>query len=222
MKLVIGNRNYSSWSLRPWLLLTHAGIPFEEQVIPLDRPDTAPAIARVSGAGRVPVLVDGDLTVWDSLAICEYVAERHPEKALWPRDASARAVARSAAAEMHSGFQALRTHCPMDFRASYAPSALPAEVEADVRRITALWTECRSRFGAAGPFLFGAFSVADAFYAPVVSRFRTYAIPVSGVAAGWAEAIWALPAMQRWLEGARAETMTMDRYAPVAARHRKE
>lgn len=212
MKLLIGNKNYSSWSLRPWLAMTHAGIPFEEQVIPLDQAGTASEIGKVSAAGRVPVLVDGSLTVWDSLAICEYLAERFPEKALWPRDAAARAVARSAAAEMHSGFQALRTHCPMKFRVSLPAAPLPPEVQADVRRITALWEECRGRFGAGGPFLFGVFSIADAYYAPVVSRFRTYAIPVSGAAAAWAEAMWNLPAMQRWLEGARAETWSMARY----------
>jgi len=212
MKLLIGNKNYSSWSLRPWLAMTQAGIHFEEAVIPLDQPGTASEISRFSGAGRVPVLVDGSLTVWDSLAICEYLAERFPEKALWPRDAAARAVARSAAAEMHSGFQALRNHCPMKFRVVLQPAPLPAEVQADVRRITALWEECRARFGAGGPFLFGAFSIADAYYAPVVSRFRTYAIPVSGAAAAWVETMWSLPAMQRWLEGARAETWSMARY----------
>jgi len=212
VKLYIGNKNYSSWSLRPWLLLTQAGIPFEERVIPLDQPDSAARIGSVSAAGRVPVLVDGSLTVWDSLAICEYLAERFPEKGLWPRDAAARAVARSAAAEMHSGFQALRNGCPMKFKESFPAAPLAPEVQADVRRITALWEECRGRFGAGGPFLFGSFSVADAFYAPVVSRLRTYAIPVSGAAAAWAEALWQLPSVQRWLEGARAETWSMARY----------
>jgi len=212
VKLHIGNKNYSSWSLRPWLLLTQAGIPFEERVIPLDQPDSAARIGSVSGAGRVPVLVDGSLTVWDSLAICEYLAERFPEKGLWPRDAAARAVARSAAAEMHSGFQALRSACPMKFKESFPAAPLAPEVQADVRRITALWEECRGRFGAGGPFLFGGFSVADAFYAPVVSRFRTYAIPVAGAAGAWADAMWKLPSVQRWLEGARAETYSMARY----------
>jgi len=213
MKLFIGNKNYSSWSLRPWLLLTQAGIPFEEEVIPLDQPDSTARIGSLSGAGRVPVLVDGGLTVWDSLAICEYLAERFPEKGLWPRDPAARAVARSAAAEMHSGFTALRSQCPMKFRETLPAAALSPEVQADVRRITALWEECRGRFGAGGPFLFGTFSVADAYYAPVVSRFRTYAIPVAGAAGAWADALWKLPSVQRWLEGARAETFTMARYA---------
>lgn len=212
MKLVIGNKNYSSWSLRPWLVLAHAGIAFEEEVIPLDQPGTAAALRKASGAGRVPVLVDGALTVWDSLAICEYLAERFPEKALWPRDVAARAVARSAAAEMHAGFQALRNHCPMKFRSSLAAAPLPPEVQADVGRIVELWEECRGRFGKGGPFLFGAFSIADAFYAPVVSRLRTYAIPVSGAAAAWCDEMWRLPAMQRWLAGAQAETFTMSRY----------
>lgn len=218
MKLFIGNKNYSSWSLRPWLAMTEAGIAFEEQLIPLDQPTSAAEIARISGAGRVPVLVDGPLTVWDSLAICEYLAERFPEKALWPRDPALRAVARSVVAEMHSGFTALRSHCPMDVRAAYAAAPLPAEVQADVRRITALWEECRDRSGAGGPFLFGAFSVADAFYAPVVSRFHTYAVPLTGAARAYADAVWSLPSMRRWIEGARAETLTMARYAAVQAR----
>lgn len=213
MKLFIGNKNYSSWSLRPWLLLTQAGIPFEEEVVPLDQPDSAARLGSLSGAGRVPVLVDGPLTVWDSLAICEYLAERFPEKGLWPRDPAARAVARSTVAEMHSGFTALRSQCPMKFRETLPAGTLSPEVQADVRRITALWEECRGRFGKGGPFLFGAFSVADAYYAPVVSRFRTYAIPVAGAAGQWAEAMWQLPAVQRWLEAARAETFTMARYA---------
>lgn len=211
MKLHIGNKSYSSWSLRPWLVLAQAGIPFEEQVIPLDQPTSTADIAAVSGAGRVPVLVDGGLTVWDSLAICEYLAERFPEKALWPREASARAVARSACAEMHSGFTALRTSCPFKIRETIACAPSP-EVQSDVRRITALWEECRGRFGAGGPFLFGAFSIADAYYAPVVSRFRTYGMPLAGAAAAWADAVWSLPAFERWRQGAAAETFSMARY----------
>ncbi len=211
MKLHIGNKSYSSWSLRPWLLLTHAGIPFEERVIPLDQSSSAADIAAVSGAGRVPVLVDGSLTVWDSLAICEYLAERFPEKALWPRDAAARAVARAVSAEMHSGFTALRSACPFKVRETiaYAPSP---EVQADVRRITAVWEDCRQRFGGGGPFLFGGFSIADAYYAPVVSRFRTYGMALSGASAAWADAVWSLPAYERWRQGAAAETWSMARY----------
>jgi glutathione S-transferase len=212
MKLVIGNRNFSSWSLRPWLVMEAFGLPREEEVVPLDQPDTAARIAAISGAGRVPVLLDGALAVWDSLAICEYLAERFPEKGLWPRDPAARAVARSACAEMHSGFQALREACPMKFKETFPPRPLPPEVQANVDRIAALWEDCRRRFGQGGPFLFGAFSVADAFYGPVVSRFRTYGIPLGGAAAAYAEAMWKHPAMQKWLAAAQAETFQMKRY----------
>lgn len=215
MKIVLGNKNFSSWSLRPWLVLAQADIPHEEVVIPLDQPTTAAAIARYSPAGRVPVLVDGDLTVWDSLAICEYLAERFPEKRLWPADRAARAVARSVSAEMHSGFTELRTHCPMKFKEAFPPRPLAREVQADVDRIVAIWEDCRRRFGAGGPFLFGAFSIADAMFAPVVSRFQTYGVKPGGAASAWAEMMWALPAMQRWGAAARAETFTMARYQPA-------
>jgi glutathione S-transferase len=211
VKLHIGNKSYSSWSLRPWLAMAQAGIPFEERVIPLDQPGTAADIAAVSGAGRVPVLEDGGLTVWDSLAICEYLAERLPEKRLWPGEAAARAVARSVVAEMHSGFTAIRTACPFKVRETIAFAPTP-EVQADVRRLTAIWEDCRRRFGAGGPFLFGAFTIADAYYAPVVSRFRTYGLPLAGAAATWADAVWSLPAYERWRQGAAAETWSMARY----------
>lgn len=212
LRLVIGNKNYSSWSLRPWLALRHAGIPFEEETIALDQPDTAERLLRVSPSRRVPVLKDGDLVVWDSLAICEYAAERFPEKRLWPEDPRVRAVARSACAEMHSGFQALRERLPVNVRASRFDVARTPGVEADVARLVQLWTDCRERFGAAGPFLFGPFSVADAFFAPVVTRFRTYGVPLEGEAAGWADRVWSLPAMQEWVAGARAERETVARY----------
>ena len=212
MKLFIGNKNYSSWSMRPWVVLEHFGIPFEEEVIPLDQPGSAAAIARVSPSGRVPALQYGDVEIWDSLAICEYLAEKFPGKGLWPAGPAARAVARSVCAEMHSGFTSLRTACPMKFRETLPPGPRSAEVEADIQRIVALWQDCRRRFGQDGPFLFGPFTIADAFYAPVVSRFRTYGVPLSGVAAQYAEAVWSLPAVQRWSEGARAETYRMTRY----------
>jgi glutathione S-transferase len=212
VKIVIGNKNYSSWSLRPWLVLEHSGLPFEEQVIPLDQPDTAAEIARFSPAGRVPVLVDGDVTVWDSLAICEYLAEQHPEKALWPRDRAARAMARAVSAEMHSGFTGLRSHWPLKLKESFPARPPPQEAQGDIDRILAIWNDCRRRFGRAGPFLFGAFSIADAMYAPVVSRFRTYGLKPGGDAGAWADMMWALPAMQKWAAGARAETYGMKRY----------
>lgn len=212
MKLSIGNKNYSSWSLRPWLVLEQFGIPFEEEVIPLDQPGSAAALARVNPAGRVPALEDGGLTVWDSLAICEYLAERFPEKGLWPADRAARATARSVCAEMHSGFTALRGACPMKFKERFPAQPLSKEVQADVARITALWEDCRRRFGSGGRFLFGAFSIADGFYAPVVSRLRTYAIPVSPIAQSYADALWELPSMKKWEAGAKAENFTMARY----------
>ena len=212
MKLVIGNRNYSSWSLRAWMAMEAFGIPREEEVVPLDQPESAARIAAFSAAGRVPVLLDGDLAVWDSLAICEYLAERFPERGLWPTDPAARAVARSACAEMHSGFQALREACPMKCKEVFDPKPLAPEVQANVARIVALWEECRRRFGQGGPFLFGAFSLADAFYAPVVSRFRTYGVKLPGPAEAYAQAMWAHPAMQKWLAAARAETFAMKRY----------
>ncbi len=215
MKIVLGNKNYSSWSMRPWLVLQHFGIPCEEQVVPLDQPTSAADIARFSPSGRVPALLDGELTVWDSLAICEYLADKFPGMALWPKDLSARAVARSVSAEMHSGFAALRNHCPFKLKETFEPKPLPPEVQADVDRIVALWSDCRRRYGQGGPFLFGAFSIADAMYAPVVSRFRTYGVKPGGEAGTWMDAVWALPEVQRWGEAARAESFHMKRYDPV-------
>lgn len=211
LKLIIGNKKYSSWSLRPWLALTHAGIQFEEQVIALDQPDTDANIRKYSPSGKVPCLIDGAVTVWDSLAIVEYVNEKHPEKQLWPKDASARAVARSVSAEMHSGFSALRNEHPMKIIESLPTAQRSPETVKDVQRIQQLWRECRQKFGAGGPFLFGAFSIADAFYAPVVSRFRTYGVPMEGAVKEYADAIWALPAMQKWVGGAQAETLRVPR-----------
>jgi len=212
LKIVLGNKNYSSWSLRPWLVLKHLGARFEEQVIPLDQPSTAEQIRKFSPSGRVPVLIDGDTVVWDSLSICEYLHERFPERNLWPKDAKARAMARSVSAEMHSGFPALRQHLPMKLRETFPPKALQPDVKADISRILQLWSDCRSRFGATGPFLFGAFTIADAMYTPVVSRFKTYAVPLEGSAAAYAETLWSLPSVQEWLAAARAETYPMARY----------
>ena len=212
LKIVLGNKNYSSWSLRPWLVLKHLGARFEEQVIPLDQPSTGEQIRKFSPSGRVPVLIDGDTVVWDSLSICEYLHERFPERNLWPKDAKARAMARSVSAEMHSGFPALRQHLPMKFRETFPPKALQPDVKADISRILQLWSDCRSRFGADGPFLFGAFTIADAMYTPVVSRFKTYAVSLEGSAAAYAETLWSLPSVQEWLAAARAETFPMARY----------
>jgi len=209
-RLVIGNKNTSSWSLRPWIAMTRAGLAFEEVAINLRAGDAKAQILAHSPSGKVPALHAGGLMIWDSLAILEYLAETHPTAALWPADRSARAIARSASAEMHSGFQALREHCPMDFLGRAPKDALPENVEKDVRRIIALWSDCRSRFGAAGPFLFGGFTAADAMYAPVVSRFRTYLRDLarygdSGAARAYVDAMLATPQMQSWERSARAQ-----------------
>ncbi|MGE5504213.1 MAG: glutathione S-transferase family protein [Actinomycetota bacterium] len=200
LTLVIGSRRYSSWSLRPWLLLKQAGAAFDQVEIALRQPDTKAEILKWSPSGKVPLLVAGPLKIWDSLAICEYVAEMFP--ALWPADPAARAVARAVAAEMHSGFQALRQACPMDVAAHTPMAEVPAEVAADVARINALWIDCRTRFGANGPFLFGDFSVADAMFAPVVTRYLTYDLPAEGAAAAYLRTIADLPAMKEWAAGA--------------------
>lgn len=205
MKLVIGNKNYSSWSLRPWLVLTQAGIPFEEIQLRLFTESFAREIAQYSNAGKVPVLVDGDKVVWDSLAIVEYLAERFPEHRLWPEDPVARAYARSICAEMHAGFAALRSQLPMNLSAMLPGKGWNVAVQRDVDRIVQLWAEARERFGAGGPFLFGDFTIADAFYAPVVCRFATYAVQLPEAAKRYADFILALPSLQRWIVAAREE-----------------
>ncbi|HJV60658.1 MAG TPA: glutathione S-transferase family protein [Albitalea sp.] len=211
MQLYIGNKNYSSWSLRPWLLMTHAGIPFEEIKLRLSVEADSPfkkALAAITPAGRVPVLVDEGFAVWDTLAIAEYLAEKYPAKALWPAQPLARARARSLCAEMHSGFAALRTHCPMVIDASlpeigHKLMAEQPEVAKDLERIVGMWQQQFDEHG--GPFLFGAFSIADAYYAPVCARLKTYGLPVPPRVAAYVERIHALPAMQSWVKDACAE-----------------
>jgi glutathione S-transferase len=203
--LVIANKLYSSWSLRPWIMLQQAGIAFDEIVIPLDEPDTRQRILAHSPAGRVPVLIDGDITIWDSLAILEYAAERWPAAKIWPQETAARALARSISAEMHSGFQALRKACPMNLGRKFGPRDRGADVAADCERIQAIWRDTRNRFGAGGPFLFGAFSGADAMYAPVVTRLDTYSIPVDAVSRSYMDAVLALPSFTAWREAALQE-----------------
>lgn len=207
MKLVIGNKNYSSWSLRPWLAMKMAGVEFIEERICLDQADTKARILAVSAAGRVPVLIDDGLTVWDSLAICEYVNETYAGGKLWPAGRVERARARSVVAEMHSGFTAVRGSMSMNIRARLPEKGAAAlgrpEVAADVERITDLWTECLEHSG--GPFLFGEFSIADAFYAPVVTRFRTYGVPLSGLLSAYSERVFALGPMAEWVAAAQAE-----------------
>jgi glutathione S-transferase len=187
------------------------GLPFDTVTIPLDQPDTAARIGEYSSAGRVPILRHGDLTVWDSLAICEYAAELAPEARLWPEDMVARAVARSVSAEMHSGFAALRAALPMNIRADRPGVAITGEVRADIERIGAIWRDCRRRFGAGRPFLFGDFSIADAMFAPVAWRFRTYHVVTDGVSQDYIEAICAFPAMREWFEAAAAEEWILER-----------
>lgn len=208
MKLVIGNKNYSSWSLRPWLLMRQAGIEFEEVQVRLFTGNFAAEIARYSPAGKVPVLIDGEVTVWDSLAIAEYLAERFPEKALWPADRGQRAVARAVCAEMHSGFGNLRNQLPMNVTAVLPGCGWNVAVQRDVDRIAAIWDGLRAQHGAGGPFLFGEFTAADAFFAPVVSRFATYGIHLpdeAQEAKAYADFMLALPSMQEWIVAAREE-----------------
>src|SRR5512140_664931 len=206
LKIVIGNKKYSSWSLRPWLALQMTSAPFEETVVALDMPDTDANIRKFSPSGRVPALLDDNLTVWDSLAICEYLHEKFPNKHLWPRDVSQRAHARSISAEMHSGFMNLRNDCSMKIVQQYPYKKLRAETQKDVDRIVSIFAECLRRSG--GPFLFGARPcIADAFYAPVVSRFRTYSIPLPDVAAAYCNTIWDWPPLKAWVVDAQNETL---------------
>ncbi len=213
--IVLGNKRYSSWSLRPWLALKHTGVDFDEVVIPLYVDGAKEQILKHSPAGKVPILKHGDITVWESLAICDYLAERFPAARLWPEDPAARALARSVAAEMHGGFQALRQNLPMDLSRKVDDPARRAPARADIDRVSALWRDCRRRFGAAGangagPFLFGGFSVADAMYAPVVGRFRSYSVALDPICAAYAEAITALPAMREWAAAGAAEPWVID------------
>jgi glutathione S-transferase len=202
--LVIANKLYSSWSLRPWLLMRQLGVAFDEVVIPLDMPNTKAEIARHTPAGRVPVLVDGDVNVWESIAIMEYVGERFGA-AVWPKDVKARAMARAVAAEMHAGFQALRSACPMNLGKKYPQKDRGADVAANVARFEAIVREARGRFGQSDPFLFGAFSAADAMFAPLVTRLDTYSIAVSAETRAYMDAVLSLPPFREWLAAALKE-----------------
>ncbi len=208
--LVIGNKAYSSWSLRPWLAMKHAGLAFDEMRIPLYQDGHLAKIQKYSPSGKVPILVDGGTTVWESLAICEYLAERHPDRQLWPADAAARAHGRAISAEMHAGFSALRGSMNMNVRRSFPGVGMHAGVAADIARIEALWNDSLKRYG--GPFLLGGFSVADAMYAPVATRFRTYAVALSGAAQRYADTLLALPAMREWYAAANVETEVLPQY----------
>jgi len=217
LTLVIGNKNYSSWSMRPWLAMRASGIAFDEVFIPLytDNKTDKDRILSFTRSGKVPALIDGDITVWDSLSIIEYLAERFPEAKLWPQDRAARAHARSISAEMHSSFLPLRNECGMNLHRMIGAVKLSADAKANVARIEQVWTECRERYGKLGPFLFGAFTAADAMYAPVVHRFRTYAIKTAPLAQAYMETMLALPAFVEWTEAGLAETLIIEKFEMV-------
>jgi len=217
LKLVIGNKNYSSWSMRPWLALRANNIAFDEVFIPLYTDDKADKdrILGFSRAGKVPALIDGDVTIWDSLAIIEYVAEKFPEIRLWPEDRAARAHARSISAEMHSGFMALRNECGMNLHRPVRAIPLSEGARENIARVQQIWIECRERYGKFGPFLFGAFGGADAMFAPVVHRFRTYAIEVAPDAREYMDAMMSLPAFKEWTRAGLAETLVIEKFETV-------
>ncbi len=209
MKLVIGNKRLSSWSLRPWLVMKHFGIPFEEILIPLDQPDTTAKILTYSPTAKVPVLIHGDLHIWDSFAIAEYLHEKYPEKKLWPVDSAKRAWARSISAEMHSGFSDLRQHLSHDLQKNFKEFNW-APAKGDIERVKQIWTECLKKSG--GPYLFGEFSIADAMYAPVVNRFMSYAVPMDGTVKSYVDTIRGNAAHRLWIEAGLLETYTADKH----------
>ncbi len=215
LKLIVANKAYSSWSLRPWILLAHFKIPFEELVIPMDQPETRANMLKYSPTAKCPSLHDGKIAVWESLAIIEYVAEAYPDKPIWPRGKAARAHARSLANEMHGEFGALRQACPTNFRRPVGAIPLSDEVRADVARIEAAWAGARATFGKGGPYLFGRFSAADAMFAPVVNRFHVYDVPVSKPTRAYMETIMALPAWKAWIADAHAEPWRIERYDAI-------
>lgn len=212
LTLVIGNKNYSSWSLRPWLFMRHNGIPFQELRIPLYTEEGNTRLHEMSPSGLVPLLRDGDITVWDSLAICEYIAELFPQVNGWPRAAGPRGVARSVSAEMHAGFRELRTFCSMNIRARYKWTGGNEALDRDIRRIEQLWADCRTRFGQGGSWLFGNFTIADAMFAPVAFRFMTYNVPVGKVAREYMDTVFAHPAVKEWVEAAKQEREVIPQY----------
>ena len=205
LTLIIGNRNYSSWSLRAWLVLKKTGAEFEETVIPLGQPDSREQILRFSPSGLVPVLLHGERTVWETLAIMETLAELFPDARLWPKDPEARAMARAISAEMHAGFTELRRNMPMNIRASHPGAGMTEAVQRDINRIEAIWRDCRKRFGSGGSMLFGSFTIADAMFAPVATRFTTYGVKLGETAEAYVKALAAYPAMGEWTVAAGNE-----------------
>jgi glutathione S-transferase len=213
LTIYLGNKNYSSWSLRPWLVLKRTTVAFDEVVIPLYQPGSRETVLKYSPSGRVPALHHDGIIVWESLAICEYLAESFPNFELWPKDPAARARARSVSAEMQSSFRALREHLPMNIRSSFPGRGVTPEVQADINRIMAIWRDCRTRYGDGnGEFLFGQFTIADAMFAPVVTRFRTYRIDLEREAEAYCEMIMAMPAMQEWIAAAKNEPMIVEAF----------
>ena len=208
--IIVGNKNYSSWSLRGWLALKATGVAFDEIVIPLRQPNTKAEYLRHSPGGKAPILKHKGITVWESLAICEFLAEIYPGAKLWPADAAARALPRAVSAEMHAGFAPLRSNMGMDMRASKPGKGMADGVQADIDRICAIWRDCRERYGKGGPYLFGHFTAADAMYAPVVSRFITYGVKLDPVCAAYRDAMWAMPAMKEWVEAAKREPWVIE------------
>lgn len=212
LTLIIGNKNYSSWSLRPWLAMKQFELDFEEIYIPLYQSESSAKIKQYSPSGKVPVLLHNNFSIWDSLAICEYLAETFPELNWWGQNKQIRAIARSISAEMHSGFQSLRHNMPMNCRAKYPGKGMTPEVQKDIDRITKIWQEYRQKFGGEGEMLLGKFTIADAFYAPVALRFITYDVQLDPVCQNYLNSLIALPAMQEWIEAGKAETETIPEY----------
>lgn len=211
MKLIVGNKRYSSWSMRPWIAMKVFGLDFTDEVIPLYEPGSREKILSYSPTGKVPCLIDGDVTVWETLAILDYLADKFPGLPWWPKDMKARGFARAICSEMHAGFRPLRNHCPMNMqRDPKKPRPLTPEVQANVERVDAIWTQARERFGQGGPFLFGAFGNADAMYAPVVSRFASYDIAVGDASRRYMDAVMALPAWKEWEKAGLAEPWIME------------
>jgi len=208
--LLIGNKKYSSWSLRAWLALAQSGLAFEEKVVALDRPDTTERILAYSPSGRVPFLRHGTIEIWESLAICEYLNEAFPALRLWPEDRAARAHARAVSNEMHAGFAELRYNLPMDVSRDLRAISRAGKVAGEIARIEAIWTQCRQRFGAGGPFLFGDFSIADCMYAPVVTRFHTYGVSLAPATQAYVETMLGLASLQSWIAGAKAEPWVIE------------
>jgi len=210
--IYIGNKNYSSWSLRAWLMVKASGVAFDEVLIPLYQPQSRAELLRHSPSGKVPALKHGEVVVWESLAIGEYLAECAPRAQLWPADPAARALARAVSTEMHAGFANLRRHLPMNMRSVFAGREIIPEIQADLDRVAAIWRDCRRRHGAGGTYLFGGFTIADAMYAPVVSRLKTYRITLDDEAQAYAESLWAYPALQDWVAAANNEPMVVQQF----------